>query len=81
MSVEETLAELVAIESTSSRSNIEIIDHLAARTESLGLSVRRLPYTDEQDVEKANMIAIAVGDSSDSADVEVELAIALQHRR
>ena len=64
MSVEETLAGLVAIESISSRSNAEIIKHLVARTESLGLSVRHLPYTDERGVEKLNMIAIAAGDSA-----------------
>ena len=75
MSVEETLAGLVAIESISSRSNAEIIKHLAARTESLGLSVRHLPYTDERGVEKMNMIAIAGTDSNDSENIEVELAI------
>jgi len=75
MSVEETLAGLVAIESISSRSNAEIIKHLVARTESLGLSVRHLPYTDERGVEKMNMIAIAGTDSNDSENIEVELAI------
>src|SRR5947209_16797141 len=75
MSVEETLSELVAIESISSRSNAEIINHLAARAEALGLSVRHLPYTDERGVEKVNMIAIAGTDSDDSENVEVELAI------
>jgi hypothetical protein len=37
MSVEEILAELVAIDSTSSRSNVEIATHLAARAEGVGL--------------------------------------------
>lgn len=72
MSVEETLAELVAIESISSRSNAEIINHLAARTESLGLRVRHLPYMDERGVEKANMIAVA---GTEAEEIEVELAI------
>ncbi|HKC65299.1 MAG TPA: acetylornithine deacetylase, partial [Pyrinomonadaceae bacterium] len=75
MSVEETLAELVKIESISSRSNREIINHLAARAEALGLRVRHLPYTDERGVEKVNMIAIAGDDSNDSENVEVELAL------
>jgi acetylornithine deacetylase len=72
MSVEETLAELVGINSISSNSNVEIIKHLAARAESLGLHVHLLPYMDEQGVEKVNMIAVA---GTDSADVEVELAL------
>ncbi|MDQ3819223.1 MAG: acetylornithine deacetylase [Acidobacteriota bacterium] len=72
MSAEETLAELVAIESTSNGSNAEIINHLAARAERLGLSLRHLPYVDEQGVEKANLIAVA---GTEAEDIEVELAI------
>ena len=48
MSVETTLAELVAIDSTSSRSNVEIIRFLAERVEGLGLCARLFPYTDER---------------------------------
>ncbi|MDT4965653.1 MAG: acetylornithine deacetylase [Acidobacteriota bacterium] len=72
MSVTETLAELVAIDSTSSRSNSEIIDHLSALTEALGFRVRRLPYMDDLGVEKVNLIAIA-GTDSDSNEVELAL--------
>jgi acetylornithine deacetylase len=72
MSVEEILAELVSINSVSSNSNIEIINCLAARTESLGLHARLLPYTDEQGVEKVNMIAVA---GTDSEKIDVELAL------
>jgi acetylornithine deacetylase len=72
MSVEETLAELVSINSISSNSNVEIINILAARSESLGLRVKRLPYTDERGIEKVNMIAVA---GTDSAEIEVELAL------
>jgi acetylornithine deacetylase len=59
MTVEQTLAELVRFDSTSARSNSEIISDAAARAESLGLRVRLLPYTDERGVEKLNMVALA----------------------
>ena len=72
MTVEKTLAELVHIDSSSKDSNAEIINFLAARTVSMGLRVRLLPYADERGVEKVNMIAVA---GTDAADVEVELAI------
>src|SRR5918911_2134998 len=75
MVVEETLAELVRIDSISMRSNAEIISHLAARAESLGLRVQLLPYTDENNVEKVNMIALAGVTFSGSEKTEVELAI------
>jgi len=72
MSVEKTLAELVSIESISSRSNSGIIKFLASRTEALGFRVRLLPDMDEQGVEKVNMIAVA-GAASESIDVELAL--------
>lgn len=59
MTVKETLAELVAIDSVSSRSNQEIVDYLSHRCEALGLSVCRFPYTDVSGVEKMNLIALA----------------------
>jgi acetylornithine deacetylase len=58
MSVEKILAELVAFDSTSSRSNVEFVEHLAARAEELGLGARLLPYTDERGVEKAQLVAV-----------------------
>lgn len=72
MSVEQTLSELVSIDSTSSKSNVEIINFLAARAETLGFRVQLLPYTDEQNVEKVNMIAVA---GADSGDPLIELAL------
>src|SRR6266516_1803693 len=57
MSVKETLAKLVSIDSVSSRSNTEIVACLAARCEAAGLTVTRLPYTDESGVEKVNLVA------------------------
>lgn len=69
--LQETLAELVRFDSVSSRSNAEIIGYLAARCESLGLTVKRFSYTDEHGVEKENLVACV--DANDS--VEVELAL------
>src|SRR6185295_14571230 len=67
--IKERLAELVGIDSVSSRSNTEIIEYLERRCEALGLIARRYPYTDEHGIEKINFIAL-------TADVsEVELAL------
>ena len=57
MTVEQTLRELVAIDSVSSRSNAEIISYLRGRCESLGLKTEVFPHRDENDVEKMNLIA------------------------
>lgn len=73
MSVEETLAALVGIDSVSARSNAEIIDYLSKRCEAMGLRVRRLPYTDEFGVEKINLIALAGAEFSDATLVELAL--------
>lgn len=75
MSVENILAELVSINSVSGNSNVEIIDFLSARAESLGWQVKLLPYTDERGVKKVNMIAVAGTESFDSEKIEVELAL------
>ncbi len=72
MTVEETLTELVSIDSVSKNSNVEIINFLAARTETLGWRVKTFPYRDERDVEKVNMIAVA---GADAEKIEVELAL------
>lgn len=72
MGVVETLVELVAINSISARSNAEIINYLTARVERAGFRVRRFPYTDEQGVEKQNIVA-TLGPLS--ADEQVELAL------
>jgi acetylornithine deacetylase len=75
MTVEETLAELVAVDSVSARSNAEIINFLASRCEALGFRVRLHPYADEHGVEKVNMVAVAGAEVSDSERMEVELAL------
>jgi acetylornithine deacetylase len=72
MRVEETLAELVAIDSVSARSNALIIDYLSSRVERSGFTVRRFAYTDERGVEKQNMVAIVGPNASANA---VELAL------
>jgi acetylornithine deacetylase len=72
MTVEETLAELVRINSISSQSNEEIISYLAARAGAAGFRVQRLPYTDRHGVEKVNMVALA---GADSFEADVELAL------
>lgn len=73
MSVQETLAELVAIDSVSSRSNVAITDFLAKQCQALGLRVERFPYTDDSGVEKVNLIALAGAEFSDPAIVELAL--------
>lgn len=73
MSVEQTLAALVGIDSVSQRSNAQIADYLTQRCEALGLRVQRLPYTDECGIEKYNLIALAGTESSDQSAVELAL--------
>ena len=62
MKVQDTLAELVAIDSVSSRSNSEIIDFLQHRCERIGFATKRFPYNDGN--EKINLIALKGGDRS-----------------
>ena len=67
--IKEILADLVRIDSVSSRSNVEVVEYLERRCEGLGLITRRFPYLDEYGIEKINLIAL-------TADVaEVELAL------
>lgn len=59
MTVEQTLAELVAIDSVSTRSNAEIISYLRRRCEALGLTIQTFSHVDENGVEKINLVAVA----------------------
>ena len=59
MTVEQTLAQLVAIDSVSARSNEVIISYLAARCEAAGFTIKHFPHTDETRVEKINLVAVA----------------------
>ena len=56
MTVQETLAELVAIDSVSSRSNSKIIEYLQRRCERIGFAVKRFSYNDGN--EKINLVAL-----------------------
>lgn len=52
-----TLRDLVSIDSTSTRSNLPIVDALERRLTALGLVCERQRYVDEAGVEKANLLA------------------------
>jgi acetylornithine deacetylase len=71
--VAHTLAELVRIDSVSANSNLAIIERIAAYAESVGLYTRRLPYTDEQGVEKYNLVAVAPRATKDDELIELAL--------
>ncbi|HEX3279926.1 MAG TPA: acetylornithine deacetylase [Pyrinomonadaceae bacterium] len=72
MNLKQTLAELVAIDSVSARTNAPVIDYLAARCASLGFSLQRFPYTDGNGIEKVNLLALA---SPNAGNSKVELAL------
>lgn len=73
MKPQETLAELVKIDSVSSRSNAEIIHYLERRCEALNLKAKRFSYQDESGIEKINLIALAGAEFSPHTSVELAL--------
>src|SRR2546423_8398311 len=73
MTVAETLAKLVAIDSVSAKSNVEIISFIAVRWESLGMCAGLLPYVDERGVKKFNLIAVAPRETRDDELIELAL--------
>jgi acetylornithine deacetylase len=73
MTPAQTLSELVAIDSVSSRSNAQIADYLTTRCEALGFSVQRFSYRDDNDLEKFNLVAIAGAASATKPAVELAL--------
>ena len=73
MTVKETLAELVNIDSVSSRSNTDIIQYLEKRCEALNLKTKRFAYRDELGIEKINLVALA--GTEFSPDTNIELAL------
>jgi acetylornithine deacetylase len=73
MTVEETLAKLVSIDSVSSRSNAEMISYLEERCRAVGFSVARFPYTDQHGIEKFNLIARAGITIAESPPIELAL--------
>jgi acetylornithine deacetylase/succinyl-diaminopimelate desuccinylase-like protein len=78
MTVEQTLAELVAIDSVSARSNAEIVSYLQQRCEAHGLTTQRFPHIDENGVEKINLLAVAMPNES-KAPSSLRSAGALQN--
>ena len=56
MDIVETLQQLVAIDSTSSRTNLPVLDWLEPRVQRLGFETRRMTWLDAAGVEKGNLI-------------------------
>jgi acetylornithine deacetylase len=50
------LRSLIAIDSTSSRSNLPLLDRLEAEARAIGLDTRRAAWLDEHGVEKGNLV-------------------------
>ena len=73
MPVLQTLSELVAINSVSTNSNVEVVDYLAQRCEAMDLRTTRLPYIDNKGIEKVNLIALAGTDFADTPKVSLAL--------
>lgn len=57
MTVQQTLTDLVAIDSVSARTNAGIISYLEERCRARGLVVKRFPYADDNGIEKINLVA------------------------
>jgi acetylornithine deacetylase len=70
MSVVDTLAELVRIDSRSSNSNEAVIAYARARVEAAGMRTRVMTYADERGAEKFQLLAFAPEETD-----EVELAL------
>jgi acetylornithine deacetylase len=73
MTAQETLAQLVAIDSVSQNSNAPIIQYLQQRCENLGLTTKAFPYVDETGIEKINLIALAGAEFSEETKAELAL--------
>jgi acetylornithine deacetylase len=57
--IKEILADLVRIDSVSSRSNVEIVEYIEKRCQKLHLSTGYVPYIDKNLVQKVNLIALS----------------------
>src|SRR5262245_52357349 len=71
MIVQDTLRDLVSIDSVSSRSNAGMISYLEARCQRAGLKTDTYIHTDEAGQEKINMVA----QTSSADDRPIELAL------
>ncbi|HMJ26626.1 MAG TPA: acetylornithine deacetylase [Pyrinomonadaceae bacterium] len=74
MTVEQTLRDLVAIDSVSEHSNTAIISYLERRCEAAGFKCKKFPYIDDAGVEKFNLVARSSVPAS-STEATVELAL------
>lgn len=57
MTVEQTLTDLVAIDSVSSRSNADLISYLEGRCKTAGFITEQFPHVDQAGVPKINLVA------------------------
>jgi acetylornithine deacetylase len=73
MTAQETLAQLVAIDSVSQNSNAPIVDYLQQRCETHGLTTRRFSYIDETGIEKINLVALAGAEFGEGTKAELAL--------
>src|SRR5258708_21591751 len=75
MTVQETLRDLVTIDSVSQRSNVEIISYLATRCDAAGLRTKKLIHLDDAGLEKINLVAQTSVCDSTEPDSTIELAL------
>ena len=73
MNVEETLAELVRVDTRSSRTNIALITYVLPRLQAAGFYPRWLKYADERGVDKFNLVAVSSGEFEEGGRVELAL--------
>jgi acetylornithine deacetylase len=78
MSVEQTLAELVAIDSVSSRSNAAIISYLRQRCESQGWLIHEYPHLDANGEKKINLVAQTSLSDPTNEDAQAEACAAFE---
>ena len=71
--IEQTLGDLVRIDSVSSRSNAEIVEYLEQRCAAMNFVTKRFPYVDEQGIEKINLIGLNGAEFSGTPAVELAL--------
>jgi acetylornithine deacetylase len=73
MKPQETLSELVKIDSVSARSNAEIVAYLTRRCEAAGFITQHFHYLDEHGIEKINLVALAGAEFSENLNIELAL--------
>ena len=71
--IKQTLAELVRIDSVSSRSNAGIAEYLEQHCAAMNFVTKRFPYEDEHGIEKINLVALAGAEFSQNTNIELAL--------